>query len=70
MKILRITTTLDPRAGGTVEFLEKTNELLREAGHEIDVVTLDHPKDSRSKDLTCLGPGISSYSYSSRYVPC
>lgn len=69
MKILRAITTLDPEAGGPIEFVRQTNKILSKEGHIVDVVTLDDPQVNWASEVIPLGPGRTHYKYSSRYIP-
>ena len=43
MKILQVTATMDPRAGGVAEAVRQIGAALVRAGHETEVVTTDAP---------------------------
>jgi len=43
MKILRIISSVDPKAGGPVEGIRQITPALARLGHTTDVVTLDDP---------------------------
>jgi glycosyltransferase involved in cell wall biosynthesis len=46
MKILRVISSVNPQAGGPINGLINSSNLLIEKGHLIDVVSLDDPKSS------------------------
>ena len=51
MKILRAITSMDPASGGPASFVSRTNGLLRDKGHVVDVVTLDAPNLPWAEDV-------------------
>jgi hypothetical protein len=46
MKILRVITSVNPQAGGSINGLINSSNLLIEKGYSIDVESLDDPKSS------------------------
>lgn len=46
MRILQVTSTLDPSYGGPVEGLKQMSSALINLGHEVDIFTFDHPNCS------------------------
>lgn len=73
MKILHAIASVDLRAGGPIEAIQQISQVLVRQGHRIDVACLDDPD---SNWLTAfpfqtfaLGPGITGYNYSQRFVP-
>ncbi len=69
MKILQIVQTLDPKIGGVAPAVLALSRGLARRGHKIDIVTLDETGvvSNNDVDLTIhsLGPGLTSYRYSS-----
>jgi glycosyltransferase involved in cell wall biosynthesis len=61
--------TLDPATGGVVRAVRSLSEALVQAGHEIEIVSLDAPgstgHESTKLDVHALGAGGSGYGYSS-----
>lgn len=73
LRILHSIRSVNPHGGGPVEGVKQLAAINTAAGHKIEVVSLDAPSDPWVKNfpLTChaLGPGKSSYGYSSGLVP-
>jgi len=73
LSILHSIRSVNPHGGGPVEGVKQLAKVNQAQGHRIEVVSLDSPEDPwvRSFPLTChaLGPGKSSYGYSSKLVP-
>lgn len=73
MKLLTITSTLDPASGGTVTFLRHLTAAYSALGHHCDTVTLD---DASAPGVSCfpgrvsaLGPSWGKYCYNFRLLP-
>jgi len=73
MKILRIISTVNPKAGGPVEGIRQITPLLSRLGHTTEVISLDDPAASWLADFPtpvhALGPGRTGYCFSPRLVP-
>ena len=73
MKLLEIIASADLRGGGPIEAVLQRGRILREAGHTVEVLTLDSPIEDSLMEADIpvhrLGPGRSSYGYSSRLAP-
>jgi glycosyltransferase involved in cell wall biosynthesis len=73
VKILHVTSSLDPRGGGVAEAIRQIAAALVRAGHQTEIVTLDAPGDDWLRDSPCpvhaLGPNRTSYQYSPRLAP-
>lgn len=73
VKLLRVTRTLDPAAGGVVENLRQSSWALVHAGHSVQVVTLDEnlptSLDSTPFEVTCLGPSRGLFGYTGKLLP-
>jgi glycosyltransferase involved in cell wall biosynthesis len=74
MRVLHVIWSLDPKGGGPVEALKSIAKSYVEAGHEIEVLTLDAPDSPHLKDFPhpvyAVGPGVGWYKYTPRLVPC
>jgi len=73
MKILQMVRTLDPSTGGVVRAVLLLSRALMQAGHEVEIVSLDVP-DSTWLDAVgmkgcALGATRSTYGYSARLLP-
>jgi glycosyltransferase involved in cell wall biosynthesis len=70
MKILRSVHTLDPAVGGPIESVRQSSAALARRGHQVEIVCLDPPNDSRIAGFPvpvhALGPGRGSYAYAPR----
>ena len=73
MKILQVTHTVDPRAGGTTEALKQLSLALVRQGVEVEILCLDDPHapwiSGFPAPLTALGPGRGTYGYTSNLIP-
>lgn len=73
MRVLRIITSTDPKAGGPIEGLCQSAHALESLGCKTEVACLDSPDVPWLKNFAfpvhALGPGKSAYQYSSRFVP-
>ena len=73
MKILQVTHSLDPRAGGTTEGLKQLSAALVRRGVKVEVMCLDAPDAPWVRDfplpVTALGPGRMKYGYTDRALP-
>lgn len=73
LRILRVIGTLDRKAGGPVEGLLRSSEVIARLGHETEVATLDAPDAPFLAGLPFpvhpLGPGTRPYGFTPRLVP-
>src|SRR5437762_142764 len=72
MRILNVTHSINPAAGGTVEFIKQCSLALLEEGHHTEVLSLD-PEGSEFLRETSLpvhffGPAFLKYGYSRRLL--
>lgn len=72
-RILHCISSVNPVGGGPIEGVKQLSGVNLRQGHSVEVVSLDDPASPylKSFPLKChaMGPGISSYAYSSRIVP-
>lgn len=73
LRILHSIRSVNPHGGGPIEGVKQLAAVNQAQGHQIEVVSLDAPDAPWVRDfpLTChaMGPGKTSYGYSSRLVP-
>lgn len=73
MKILHIVTSVDPQLGGVAESIRSRGVKLKEMGHEVEVVSFDHPNasfvPSYELKLHALGSGKTKWQYHSGLIP-
>ncbi len=73
MKILNIISSVNPKHGGTIEFVKQLGNCFQHQDYVFEVASLDLPNAPCIRDfplkLYTLGPGISGYCYSSHFVP-
>jgi glycosyltransferase involved in cell wall biosynthesis len=73
MRILRSTHSVNPAIGGPIESIRQSSRVLRERGHQVEIVSLDSPNDSWVRDcpvrVHAVGPGRGSYGYTSAFAP-
>ncbi|PTY07314.1 transferase [Opitutaceae bacterium EW11] len=73
MRILHSIRSVNPQGGGPIEGVKQLAAVNRAHGHDIEVVSLDSPRDPwvREFPLPChpMGPSRGSYGYSPRLVP-
>lgn len=80
MKILQLVHTLDPSVGGVAPALTALTRGLLLRGHSIDIVTLEEASTEKPRSTPAatvdasinvynLGPGLTSYRYSSKLLP-
>jgi glycosyltransferase involved in cell wall biosynthesis len=73
MKILQITRSIDPIAGGPIEAIRQFNDYCLGAGHHVEIASLDDPRstpaDTHSVPVSALGPAALNYGYSRNFVP-
>lgn len=73
MKILHVIHSVSPRSGGTTEGVRQLSAALIQHGAAVDVLTLDAPDAPWLREFPlpvfALGPGRSSYGYSSKVLP-
>ncbi len=67
LKILHVTSSLDPRGGGVAEAIRQIAAALVRAGHTTEIATVDAPGAAWLQDQPCpvhaLGPNRTSYQY-------
>lgn len=72
MRILRVIASANPRGGGPIEGLKISASIMREWGHETEVVTLDDPAADFLADFPlpvhAVGKWTRRYGYSPRLV--
>lgn len=72
MKLLLTIHSLNPAGGGPSEVLRRLTAVLKELGHEPELLCVDAPGTSWLKDFTikvhALGPGKGGYGYSPRLL--
>jgi glycosyltransferase involved in cell wall biosynthesis len=73
MRILHIISSVSPTGGGPIEGVKQLGTLLTNAGHRVEVASLDDPAAPFLKDCTLpvhpLGPARAKYAFSSRFIP-
>ena len=73
MKLLHITSSLNPKMGGVAQAVKTLVSELKEQSVSSEIVTLDTPDDDYldGEEITCypLGPGIALGQYSARLLP-
>src|ERR1043165_6384839 len=73
MNILHVTHSIDPAAGGTVEFITQCSLAMMDQGHHAEVVSLDDPNSAFIRNAAlpthAFGPGFLGYGYCSKLVP-
>lgn len=73
MRILHCTHSVNPAGGGVIEAIKQMSAAHLRCGHQVGIVSLDAPAAPWVAECpvsTCaLGPGRTSYGYSSRFVP-
>jgi glycosyltransferase involved in cell wall biosynthesis len=73
MKILHVTSSLDPRGGGVAEAILQIAAALVRAGHATEIATVDAPGSAWLRDAPCpvhaLGPHRTSYQYAPGLLP-
>jgi glycosyltransferase involved in cell wall biosynthesis len=73
MRILRSIRSVNPEDGGPIEGIKQVSRVHQEAGHTVDIVSLDSPDDSWVANcplkVHALGPVRGKFGYSPRLVP-
>ena len=73
MRILRSIHSVNPAGGGPIEGIKQDARVHAEAGHETEIISLDHADDAWVREcpvkVHAMGPGRSSYGYSPAFVP-
>jgi glycosyltransferase involved in cell wall biosynthesis len=73
MRILHVMRSLNPAGGGPIEGVRRLAAGYREAGHEVEVATLDDPGAEYLKDapmpVHACGPAKGVYGYSPQLLP-
>jgi len=72
MRILRSIHTVNPELGGPIESVMQSSGALIGRGHEVEIVSLDRPKDDWVRHCAlkvhALGPGRGNYGYARRFT--
>jgi glycosyltransferase involved in cell wall biosynthesis len=73
MRILHVMRSFDPAGGGPIEAVRRLARGYREAGHEVELATLDDPDAAYLKDaplpVHAKGPAKGKYGYSPKLLP-
>lgn len=73
MRILRSIRSVNPAGGGPIEGIKQVACVLKTAGHDTEIVSLDAPDDEWVREcplrVHAMGPVRSGYGYSSKFVP-
>ena len=73
MKILHLVHSVDPAGGGVIEGIRQLSRALEQAGHTVEVASLDAPGAAGTADfpfrLFPLGPGHGTYGYAPKLLP-
>ena len=72
MKILRSSHSLNPAAGGPIEYILRSSLALLARGHEVEIICLDPPEApwlaKSPLKIHALGPGRGSYGYTPKFT--
>ncbi len=73
MRILRCIHSLNPNLGGPGEGIRQISSVLKNQGHNIDVICLDDPESSWLErnpfTVHALGPVANAYGYTNKLIP-
>jgi glycosyltransferase involved in cell wall biosynthesis len=73
MRILRSIRSVNPEHGGPIEGVKQVSRIHQEAGHLVEIVSLDSPEDpwvaESSLKVHALGPVQTKFGYSPQLVP-
>jgi glycosyltransferase involved in cell wall biosynthesis len=73
MKILHTISSANPRGGGPIEGINRLGTTLESLGHSVEISSLDPPDAPFLRqsplEIHALGPGLSGYGLSSRFIP-
>jgi glycosyltransferase involved in cell wall biosynthesis len=73
MKVLHIISSVNPTGGGPIEAANQFALMMAKNGHQSEIASLDTPGAAHVQQsplpVHALGPGLSHYSFSSRFVP-
>ena len=74
MKVLRVVTTMNPKAGGVVEAIHQVAKELNRSGWQMDVLCFDDIDaqwiiNSDFYKVYAIGKGLSAYSFKLNYLP-
>ncbi len=73
MKILHIISSVNPAGGGPIEGVKQLGTALIEAGHQVEIASLDAPDAEWVAEcplaVHALGPPLSGYCYSKHLIP-
>jgi glycosyltransferase involved in cell wall biosynthesis len=72
LRILQVINSLDPKLGGTVEFVRQIGTAIAQAGHTVEVAVCgDEPDAAWLQEFPlkahALGPAIGGYAYSTKF---
>jgi glycosyltransferase involved in cell wall biosynthesis len=73
MRILHVTQSVNPVAGGPIEAIKLLSDAHRRLGHSVEIVSLDPPEApwvaEFASTVQALGLRVSSYGYTPRLIP-
>lgn len=73
MRILRSIRSVNPEQGGPIEGIKQVSRVHQQAGHSVEIVSLDSPSDPWVAEcplkVHAFGPGRGKFGYSPRLVP-
>src|SRR5215510_13157743 len=73
MRILRSIRSVNPEHGGPIEGIKQVSRLHQEAGHSVEIISLDSPDDPWVTEcplkVHALGPGRGKFGYTPALVP-
>jgi glycosyltransferase involved in cell wall biosynthesis len=73
LKLLEVIRSADLRGGGVIESVLQRGRVLQQAGHHVELATLDSPAEDplppADLEIHRLGPGWSGYGYTRRLAP-
>jgi glycosyltransferase involved in cell wall biosynthesis len=73
MKILHIIQSVNPAGGGPIEGIRQLSAVAVQAGHKVEIASLDAPGSPWLNDLPvpvhACGPGAFTYGFTTRFVP-
>src|SRR5262245_26651400 len=73
MRILRSIRSVNPEQGGPIEGIKQVSRVHREAGHTVEIISLDPPCDRSVLEFPltvhALGPVRGKYGYTRKLIP-
>src|SRR5262245_66168320 len=73
MRILRSIRSVNPEYGGPIEGIKQVSRIHQEAGHSVELVSLDAPGDPWVKEFPltvhALGRARGRFGYTPKFVP-